>query len=192
MNKTVFISYSWQEPSAGIVNNWLRPSIEDATINVSVDKKDCLYHDSIDEFERKIGNADMIIAVVSKPYLTSIHCMYEVASIFEAGGEMAERLFIIGIENIQTNDELRNYWVDKLNAAKTSLEGVDVAREPLEKRLAQIELICKHLGRFQVYFEDRNRMNFTKVSENSFQVVINKLQNRISNIKIPEDKLIAE
>lgn len=38
MNKTVFISYSWAEPSGGIVNNWLKPSLKNVGIGVSVDR----------------------------------------------------------------------------------------------------------------------------------------------------------
>lgn len=192
MNKTVFISYSWQEPSAGIVNNWLKPSIENATIEVSVDKKDCRYHDSIEEFEQKIGNANLIIAVVSKSFLKSIHCMYEMASVFEVGGEMAKRLFFVSIEELQKDDELRNHWNTKLKEANDSLAAATIAKEPLEKAVKQIELICKHLGKFMVYINDQNRLDFSRVSENNFQVVVNKLQNRISNIELPEGELATE
>lgn len=192
MNKTVFISYSWQEPSAGIVNNWLKPSIENTTIEVSVDKKDCRYHDSIQEFEQKIGNANLIVAVVSKPFLKSIHCMYEMASVFEVGGEMAKRLFFVSIEELQKDDELRNHWNAKLKEAIDSLAAATIAKEPLEKALKQIELICKHLGKFMVYINDQNRLDFSQVSENNFQVVVDRLQNRISNIELPEGELATE
>lgn len=190
MNKTVFISYSWKEPSAGIVSNWLKMSLENATIKISVDKEDCKYHDSIKEFEQKIGDADMIISVISRPYLNSIHCMYEIASIFEKGGEMEKRLFFIGIENIQTEAELRDYWSKELFDTETELAATSIAREPIEKRLEQVKLICNYLGRFMVYLSDRNRMDFTKVSEGNFREVVNRLQNRISEAEIPKDNLI--
>ena len=75
MNKTVFISYSWAEPSGGIVNDWLKPSLKDADISVSVDKDNCQYQDSIEEYEQEIGNANMIIAVVSN-FISGINQLY--------------------------------------------------------------------------------------------------------------------
>ena len=192
MNKTVFISYSWREPSAGIVNNWLKTSLRYATIKVSVDKDDCQYHDSIDEVEQKIGDAEMIIAVVSKPFLESIHCMYEMASVFEKGGEMSSRLFVIGIEEVQSEDEIRNIWREKYKTTEEALNAEDFAREPLEKKFEQLSLIRKHLGKFLVYLSDRNRMNFTEVSKDNFNEIVKILfNNNRKNLTIPEGDLLA-
>ena len=190
MNKTVFISYSWAEPSSGIVNNWLTGCLKGATIDYSVDKQDCQYHDSIAEFERKIGNADMIIAVISRSFLESIHCMYEMASVFEKGGDIARRLFVIGIEEIQKEDEIRHYWKDEYDEAKYRFETEEFAVEPIEKKYNQTDLIRKHLGKFLVYLGDRNGMNFSIVSANNYSAVLKQLQNRINEAEIPVGDLM--
>ena len=190
MNKNVCISYNWQEPSSGIVNNWLTKTLEDAEISYSVDRKDCLYHDSIEEFERKIGEADMIIAVVSKPFLASVHCMYEMALVFAKGGEMIKRLFFIGIEEVETNEQIVDRWENELNQAVEELSRRSIAREPFEKRKQQLQLICDNLGKFLVYYRDINREDFSKVSKDNFQLMINKLQNRIDEIKILEEDIL--
>lgn len=174
MNKTVFISYSWQEPSAGIVNNWLKPSLKNAGIVVSVDKDNCQYQDSIDQYEREIGNADKIIAVVSRPYLESINCMYEMALIFEKGGELSNRLFFVGIEKVQTVEQIIIFWKKALVDVQNDMVGQTIL-QPYEKKKQRVELILNHLGDFLNYWDDINRMDFSKVSENNFQGVINRI-----------------
>lgn len=189
MNKTVFISYSWQEPSAGIVNNWLKPSLKNAGIGVSVDKDNCQYQDSIEQYEKEIGDADMIISLVCRPYLESVNCMYEIASFFAKGGEMANRLFFIGLGDVQSNEEITDFWNNKLIVAQERLKGKSTGRQLYEKELKKIEQICEHLGDFLVYWNDINRLDFSKVSENNFQVVVDRILNRISKIEIPEGEL---
>lgn len=125
-----------------------------------------------------------------KFYLESIHCMYEVASVFKKGGEMPNRLFFVGLENVQSENELRKYWSEKLKETEAELAAAKIALEPIEKRLDQINLICSYLGEFIVYWDDRNRLNFSKVSENNFRVVVNRLYNRINEAEIPKGGLL--
>ena len=190
MNKTVFISYSWAEPSGGIVNNWLKPSLKNVGIGVSVDKDNCQYQDSIEEYEQEIGNADMIIAVVGNSYLESINCMYEIASIFEKGGELAKRLYFIALEKVQSDDQIAKHWSDAKFEVENRLKGKTIAREPDENRLKRIDLICEHLGKFLLYWNDRNRLDFSKVSEENFQVVVNRILERINEAEIPSEPLV--
>ncbi len=190
MNKTVFISYSWAEPSASIVNNWLKPSLKDAGINVSVDKDDCQYQDSIELYEQEIGNADMIIAVVSQPYLKSVNCMYEMACVLKREGNLDKRLYFVATEKTQTNEEVIGYWSKTLEDAKNDLVGVTIGRKLKEKELERIELICNSIGDFLVYWNDRNRMDFSKVSENNFRMVISRILNRIIETDMPEEDLL--
>lgn len=191
MNKTVFISYSWAEPSASIVNNWLKPSLKDVGINVSVDKDDCQYQDSIELYEQEIGNADMIIAVVSQPYLKSVNCMYEIACVLKREGNLDKRLYFVATEKTQSNEEIISYWSKTLDDAKNDLVGITVGRKLKEKELERIELICEGMGDFLVYWNDRNRMDFSKVSENNFRMVINRILHRISEAEMPEEDLLS-
>ena len=187
MNKTVFISYSWAEPSGGIVNNWLKPSLKDAGISVSVDKDNCQYQDSIEEYEQEIGNADMIIAVVGNLYLESINCMYEIASIFEKGGELSKRLYFIALEKVQSDDQIAKHWSEAKFEVESRLKRKVVAREPDEKKLEKIDLICKYLGEILVYWNDRSRLDFSKVSKDNFHIVVNKILDRINDAEIPSE-----
>lgn len=191
MNKTVFISYSWAEPSASIVNNWLKPSLKNAGINVSVDKDGCQYQDSIELYEQEIGNADMIIAVVSQPYLKSVNCMYEMACVLKREGNLDKRLYFVEIEKTQSNDVIIGCWSKTWEDTKNDLEGVTVGRKLKEKELEKIESICDSLGDFLVYWNDRNRMDFSKVSENNFRLVTNRILHRISEAEIPKGDLLS-
>ena len=189
MNKTVFISYSWAEPSGGIVNNWLKPSLKNAGIDVSVDKDDCHYQDSIEQYEQEIGNADKIIAVVSRPYLESINCMYEMALIFEKGGELNNRLYFVGIEKVQSIEDIINFWNKALVDVQNDMIGKAIL-QPYEKKKRKVDLILKHLGDFLDYWEDINRMDFSKVSEENFKVLTNIVIDRTNEAEMSKENLM--
>lgn len=193
MSKKVFISYNWQEPTSGIVNNWLYPSLakmKGQDIDVSVDRKDCKYHESIEEFEKKIGEAELVIAVINEPYFHSLHCMYEAASVIEKGN-IAERLYlIVTLNNLPPCDMITEEWERKAEELEMQLAKRKHGKEPIEKELRQINLVLKHIGALWVYMEDRNRLDFSRVSKQNFQELRDRLKGYVVKAEYRSDGLL--
>ena len=116
--------------------------------------------------------------------------MYEIASIFEKGGELSKRLYFIALEKVQSDDQIAKHWSDAKFEVESRLKRIVVAREPDEKKLEKIDLICKYLGEILVYWNDRNRLDFSKVSKNNFHIVVNKILDRINDADIPAGTLV--
>lgn len=193
MSKKAFISYNWQEPTSGIVNNWLYPNLaklKGKDIDVSVDRKDCKYHDSIEEFEKKLGEAELVIAVISEPYFHSLHCMYEVASVIERGN-VAERLYlIVAINKLPPCDLITEEWERRAEELEMRLVKTKHGKEPIEKELRQINFVLKHIGALWVYMEDRNRLDFSGVSKNNFQKLVDRLKGNVVKADYNSDELL--
>lgn len=193
MSRTICISYNWQEPTSGIVNNWLVPSLDELMGNgfrISVDRKDCDYNDSIESFEKEIGKAEFVIAVINEHYLYSTHCMYEAALVFEKGN-VQERLYLIStVSKLPKYDDILEYWENKEIEVQKRLDGKKRGRELFEKELKRINLILKYLGKILVYLDDQNRLDFSKISENSFQKLKDKIRGYTNHAELPDDGIV--
>ncbi len=191
MSKTVFISYNWQGPTSGIVNNWLYPSLKEMSeISVSVDRKDCKYHDSIEEFEKQIGNAQLVVAVINEAYLHSLHCMYEATSVIK-NGDIPDRLYLVLlVDNLPSCDVITAEWQRKEEELQASLLSMQYGREPYEKMHRQIKMVLENIGTLWVYMEDRNRLCFSDVSRNNFQVLKDRLNGFTVRAEYQTDKLL--
>ena len=74
--KEIFISYAWGGESEEIVNQ-LDQAFQDKGITIIRDKRNLDYKGRIKEFMERIGRGKCIIVVISKKYLESENCMFE-------------------------------------------------------------------------------------------------------------------
>lgn len=138
--REVFVSYAWGNESEKVVDR-LEQTFRDRGIAVVRDKSDMQYRDSIQDFMRRIGRGKAIVVVLSKNYLESTSCMFELTQI-AARGEMRKRVFPIVLEDAGIFEavdrvEYVKVWeakVRKLNAAlkKVNQEDLKGVREELD------------------------------------------------------------
>jgi len=176
MSKNVFISYCWHEPSNGIVCNWLCESLKSHSIDYVLDKNDCVYGDSIDEFERSIGSADKVIVVASRDYIQSEACMYE-ASMIISRGNLKKRIIPINVDDFGREcDDYLNISIFWVNEYKKKKELYDKMPEQMKgyvkTELEKTELIINNFEKFWKFFHDINTLSFIGVSKNCFKVLI--------------------
>lgn len=196
MEHKVCISYCWKEPSNGIVCNWLCKCLERNRISYSIDKDECNYNDSIEHFERKIGDSEEVIIVVGNYYLLSENCMYE-ASRIVSKGDLKNRIRIVCLDDFSrdhnTFSRLISYWECQRRTLEVKVEGVSSpARKPFENALARINLIIENIGEFWAYITDHNTLGFSSLSKNDFAILTDYINRNRKNVELDDGLPILE
>lgn len=180
MNDSVFISYSWREPSNHIVENDIQSALSLNNIPYVLDKNDCNYMTNIPEFEKELAHGMRIVAVISAPYVKSIQCMYEMALMFERG-EVSTRVLLVSLDDFNRNskefyNDVVNYWQTELLKNENMLASLpDGAKMPYEQDIEYIRLIIKHIGEFWTFLKNENTLTLTELGKNGFKQLIDKL-----------------
>jgi internalin A len=132
-NSGIYISYAWGGESEKIVD-LLDGELQERSIKVIRDKRDLGYKGSITEFMKDIGTGNKVIIIISKKYLESENCMFELTQVYE-NKDFAKRIFPIVLEDADIYKPLNRinyikYWdgkIQELDQAIKSLErGTDV------------------------------------------------------------------
>ncbi|MBR3712414.1 MAG: toll/interleukin-1 receptor domain-containing protein, partial [Bacteroidales bacterium] len=110
----VYISYAWIEDDNDVLEI-CRVMLENG-IDYRRDKDGlCLYKKNIAEVEKKIGDGDAVVVIVSRKYMTSLHTMNEWHNILFKG-DIGRRVFVVVLEDA----EISNY--DKVQECRGILD----------------------------------------------------------------------
>ena len=125
--KEVFVSYSWSTESSAVVNR-IESALKEHDIRVIRDKNEMKYKDAIGDFMRNIGRGKAVVVVLSKAYLESKSCMFELGEI-AANGDFRNRVFPIVLPDAKiydAEDRLRyiGFWEQKIAQLKSSMQKV--------------------------------------------------------------------
>jgi hypothetical protein len=140
LNPLIYVSYAWGDDSPGgmereqIVDELCNTLKNHDDIHVCRDKQTQRIGDSIEQFAANLSRADLLLAVVSKKYLRSYHCMVEelyqmYCRTFRWRDEFKTKVCLLllddGKADICISDELIQYWeiyIDKENARLNKLD----------------------------------------------------------------------
>lgn len=149
---TVFITYNWEDASELLIKD-LDNSIG-KYVNLVYDKKDVHNWDSLSKFMKTIKEKDFVIQIISKKYLESVNCMFEVTQLMERP-EWAKHVFFIVLRDASDiyDDHKKinfvNYWVKDCKKMEKELEKIpEEARSGLEDNLIKRKTISKKMGEF--------------------------------------------
>ena len=137
----VFVSYKWGGDSEALVDE-IQQRLSERGVLITRDKNEVTYRDSIQQFMQRIGTGKCIVVILSKAYLESRNCMYELTQI--AGHpEFARRVYPIVMEDAGVFDprtQLRyiKYWGNK--RAELDGEMKEVGQEHLEGIREELDL----------------------------------------------------
>jgi hypothetical protein len=98
-NKEVFISYGWGEEREELVDK-LEQALKDKKIPIVRDKNEVGYKERIKNFMKRIGRGRCVIVVISKKYIESESCMFELVEI-ASNGDFYDRIFPIVLEDAE-------------------------------------------------------------------------------------------
>ncbi len=130
MTKEVFISYSWATESKEITDR-LDEAFQAQGIEIIRDKKELGYKDRIKAFMERIGRGKCVIVVISKAYLESENCMFELLQIAK-NGQFSDRIFPIVLSDakiFKSKDRIKyiQHWEQEIKELDTAMKSVDNA-----------------------------------------------------------------
>jgi hypothetical protein len=125
--KEVFVSYAWGGESSCIVDK-LEQALRDQGITLLRDKNEVKYRDPIREFMERIGRGRCIVVVLSKKYLESKNCMFELTEI-AARGDIHDRVFPFILKDANVFEALGRvsyirYWERKKQELDSQIKEV--------------------------------------------------------------------
>ncbi|MDV3353897.1 toll/interleukin-1 receptor domain-containing protein [Leptothoe sp. LEGE 181152] len=126
----VYISYA-RNGASGQVADKIFEMIKDENINIIRDSEELRYKDSLKSFMRRIGQGKCIVAIISRDYLRSRYCMFELNEIAN-NRKVKERIVPIIFEDSNIYDpiailEYVEYWEEKARELKEKIKTVDIA-----------------------------------------------------------------
>jgi hypothetical protein len=128
--KKVFVSYKQIEESIRLVDQ-IEAVLKDHGIALRRDLNEVAYRGSFRDFMQSLAAGDAIVVILSKDYLRSASCMFELTEI--AGhSKFRERVFPVvmpGTDIYDPTDRITHikYWDQRINELKSAMEGVDPA-----------------------------------------------------------------
>lgn len=180
----VYISYSWKDASKYTVD-YLCFVLDTNHIRFKRDQKDCTYTANIKEFMNAIRAGKMIVVVLSRTYLFSTNCMYELTGIIEAG-EYENRILPVVMDDTIRESlfyvDLVKYWKGKKEEqgeVVNQLNAIDPAMaEPEAEKLREIEAVYSKLSEIKKYIDWTNAENLESLSASHFRSIIEIIKNR--------------
>ena len=129
----IFISYAWgdsqeEDESREDIVDLIDKTFTEKGFILIRDKKYLGYRGNIAEFEKRIGNGDYIILVITDKFLKSKHCMNEILQIKNIGN-VYERIFPIVLKDaLIYNEEERidylNYWDNEISKLQRKIKKI--------------------------------------------------------------------
>jgi hypothetical protein len=171
--KKIYVSYAWTEESEKIVG-LLESSLQARGTIVRRDKREILYRASIQNFMREMGQGDRIILIVSKDYLESKYCMFELIEIANRG-DLRDRVCPIILRDADmykaaTLLKYIKYWEDELQKLDAAMKTVQ--SDNLQGIREEIDLyrrIRTNFAEIVATLQDMNALTPEMHKENNFQ-----------------------
>lgn len=140
----VFISYTWGGDGEALVDE-VQGRMEERGVLVTRDKSEVRYRDSIEQFMRRIGTGKCVIVILSKEYLQSKYCMFELTEI-ASRPEFASRVYPIVMPDAAIFDPISRlgyikYWEEKQAALDEAMR--EVGQEYLQGIREELDLYAK-------------------------------------------------
>jgi hypothetical protein len=144
VQKQVYVSYSWVPESNSVVDE-IERALAQHDIRLLRDRNEIKYREGIQAFTRNLGQGNAIMVVLSKAYLESKSCMFELTEIAEHGN-VCNRVFPIVMPDAKiysAADRLRyvKFWEEKKNELDAEMK--QVAGENLHGIREELDLFAK-------------------------------------------------
>lgn len=182
----IFLSYSWKNDN---IANSLDNLFETKNIELIRDSKNLEYKKSIKEFMKTIRKSDYCLIVISKFYLESINCMYEILE-FIKDENFKERILPLVQEDTNIfhqvgRNEYLKYWQNEFNKVDKSQSELDpLNRTETIKELKKIKNIQDNLDEFLSIISDMKCIVFSEeISEYHFNEIYNSIYPDTNYIK---------
>ena len=165
---TIFVTYNWNETSDTFIK-LLEKSL--SKFNVKYDKKDVDDWDSLSHFMETIQKEDFVVQIVTKKYLESANCLYEVMSLMKRPDWETVTMTIVLSDATEIYEDVKKleyikYWSDKTSELENKLKelpesSIQSVKDLLDKHIA----IRDNIGKFLMIATDRRNPELNNAIE---------------------------
>jgi small GTP-binding protein len=175
--KEIFISYAWGGESEKLAND-LDQAFQKCGVTIVRDKRDLGFKGRIKGFMETIGKGKAVILVISKKYLESENCLFELLQIARHGN-FEERIFPVVLEDARIYKPIDRihyvqYWEQQLKELDDAMKTVSATN--MHGFREDIDLyadIRANLPRLTDILKDMNTLTPAIHRDEDFQTLIN-------------------
>ncbi|MCB0654927.1 MAG: toll/interleukin-1 receptor domain-containing protein, partial [Saprospiraceae bacterium] len=183
---SIYISHAWGGESEQLVHKIMHKFAKEG-IEITLDKKDLGYRQSINAFMERLGEADAIIIVVSNKYLHSEYCMFELLQIYE-NKNILERIFPVVLDEVNiaksTNRlDLVKYWESQTKELENKIRDLDSLSyiEGITDDLNLYQNIRAKIAKLTSILKDINTLNIQLHTESDFNDLFLAVKRRLDS-----------
>jgi internalin A len=182
--KEVFVSYAWGGESESVVDQ-IEETLKASGVVLVRDKNDVKFRDSIQTFMRRMGRGKCVVVILSRQYLESKNCMFELNEI-AARGDIRDRVFPIVLEGTDVYDAVGRLryirlWERKISKLNSAIKTV--AADNLTGIREEIDLFVKirtTIASIVDILGDMNALTVEKHRGSNFQELAQAIQIRLA------------
>ncbi len=160
---TTYVSYAWGGDSETIVDK-IETAFKQQNLPFKRDKESIGYRESLKKFMEALGRGNKVIVVVSKKYLESPNCMFELTQIYQ-NDNFRSRIYPVILNDAKIYSPVSRikyikYWdakIKELDEAIKSIErGVNITE--IQQELNQYETIRDSFDKLAAILKDMNAL----------------------------------
>ena len=181
---SIFISHAWGGLSDEILAQLVR-RLEAEDIRFVLDKRDLSYRQSIRDFMIQLGEADMVIIILSNKYLKSEYCMFELLEIHK-NENLNERIFPIVLDEVRISSssdrlEFVKYWETQLMDLQNKVKELNSLSyiEGITDDLNLYAEIRNNIARLTGILRDINTLNIKLHQEADYNDLVQAIKQKI-------------
>ena len=181
---SIYLSYAWNDAATEDIIRKLEPACENARIELIRDINEMDYGESISAFMDQLGEARGIVVIVSRKYLQSYNCFYELLAIYN-NQQFRQRVFPIvledaGIFDDATRLEYISYWERQTNKLEQLLKDNTVKRvATVVKKLDLYADIRHHFDQIVSMLADMNSLTAQIHKNTNFDALLETVSERL-------------
>ncbi len=193
---SIFISHAWGGLSDEILAQLVK-RLEAEDIRFVLDKRDLSYRQSIRDFMIQLGEADMVIIILSNKYLKSEYCMFELLEIHK-NENLNERIFPIVLDEVRISSssdrlEFVKYWETQLMDLQNKVKELNSLSyiEGITDDLNLYAEIRNNIARLTGILRDINTLNIKLHQEADYNDLVQAIKQRIKGHRDDDRKKTA-
>lgn len=185
-NNEIFFSYAWGDEnekgeSREKIVDELYQFLQQEGYKTVRDKYDLGYRGYISDFMTRIGQSKNIVVIISKKYVKSPYCMFELYEIARNSNfdkyQFSQKVLPIMIDFIdfgksEVIEEYFTYWEAEYNKWDSLVKKrlTQLSIEQLQQ-FDKIKIIYQHFGELMNWLVDMNTLNPAMLSSNNFKEI---------------------
>ncbi len=183
---SIYISHAWGGESE-IITQQIVERFKKENLNITLDKNDLGYRESITKFMENLGQADAIILVISNKYLHSEYCMFELLQIYD-NKNILERIFPVVLDEVsiaKSTDrlELVKYWENQSTELETKIRELQSLGhiDGITDDLNLYYNIRNKIAKLTSILKDINTLNVGTHRDSDFSHLVSAVKKQIAN-----------